>query len=264
MIKSINNRLGFPWEEVIVLFVTIIGFRLISVRLGSSVIIWVIYDQIPLLLVILFAYLKRNGLIRFSSFKIEFRSFYRYMLFLMIVTGFVCISYSIASIIITAPALFQLDLINDITHNFSIWFYFKGLILAPLIEEFLFRGIILNVFLNRYSPAKAIIITTILFSVMHLNPMQYLVTFLLGMLLGWYYYKTRNLLTCIIVHSFSNLIGLTILKYFVDRLHNKFISSSTQVIQIDNVGLVILLSVSLIFVGFFYLFKSLILDPSNE
>jgi len=166
--------------------------------------------------------------------------------------------------IITAPALSQLDMINDITRNFSVWFYFKALIVAPFIEEYLFRGIILNGFLNRYSPAKAIIITTILFSVMHLNPMQYFVTFLLGLLLGWYFYKTRNLLSCIIIHSISNLIGLTILKYFVDRLQNQFISSSTQVIQIENVWLLIFLSVSLIIVGFFYLFKSVILDSSDK
>jgi membrane protease YdiL (CAAX protease family) len=182
----------------------------------------------------------------------------------MIVTGFVCISYSFASIIITAPALFQLDLINDITRDFSIGFYLKALIVAPIVEEYLFRGIILNGFLNRYSPAKAIIITTILFPLMHLNPMQYLVTFLLGMLLGWYYYKTRSLLTCIIVHAFSNLIGLTILKYFVDRLQGQFIGSGTKVIQIDNTGLFIFLSLSLIIVGFFYLFKSVILEPSDK
>ena len=263
MIKSVNNRLGFPWEEIIVLFVTIIGFRFIPIHLGSSGILWVVYDHIPLLIVILFAYLMRNELIRLSSFKIEFRSFYRYVLFLMIVTGFVCISYSIASMIITAPALFQLDLINDITRDFSIGFYLKALIVAPIVEEYLFRGIILNGFLSRYSPAKAIILTTILFSFMHLNPMQYLVTFLLGMLLGWYFYKTRNLLSCIIIHSLSNLIGLTILKYFVDRLQNQFIESSTKVIQIDNVWLFVLLSVSLIIVGFFYLFKSIILEPSD-
>lgn len=94
--------------------------------------------------------------------------------------------------------------------------------------------------------------------------MQYLVSFLLGMLLGWYFYKTRNLLSCIIIHSLSNLIGLTILKYFVDRLKNQFIESGTKVIQIDNEGLFIILSVSLIVVGFFYLFKSIILEPSDE
>jgi len=268
MIKSIINRLGFPWEEVIILIVTIIGFGLITVPLrdltNHFLIVWMIFDQIPCLIVIIYAYFHRTRLPELNSSKVEVRLFYRYLLFLIIVTGLVFIAYSIASIIITAPVLFQIDMINDITRDFSIWFYFKVLIVAPLIEEYLFRGIILNGFLKRYSPSRAIILTTILFSLMHLNPVQYFITFLLGLLTGWYFYKTRNLLSCMIIHSLSNLIGILMLKYFIDRLYGVVITSGTKLIQFDNLWLVFILSASLILVGLFYLFKSLILNPADE
>jgi membrane protease YdiL (CAAX protease family) len=89
------------------------------------------------------------------------------------------------------------------------------------------------------------------------------VTLSLGLLNGWYFYKTRNLLSCIIIHSLNNFISITLIKYFVDKMHSQVITVDTQIIQFDNVLLFIFLSLSLIIVGF-YLFKSVILDPSNE
>jgi ABC-type siderophore export system fused ATPase/permease subunit len=94
--------------------------------------------------------------------------------------------------------------------------------------------------------------------------MQYFIAFMVGLFAGWYFYKTRNLLSCIIIHSFSNLVGILMLKYFIDRLHGEVITSGTKIIQFDNLCLVFILSASLIIVGFFYLFKSVITEPSNQ
>lgn len=267
MIKSVNSLI-IPWEVVIILFLTSIILRFLSVPaenlIDNSVLIWLIYDQIPHLIVLSFALLKTNELIRFSFFQMEIRKWYRYFLLFMIVAGIVLISFSIVSKFKTAPVLIQLDKINDLTKNFSILFYIKILLLAPVFEELVFRGVILNGFLNRYSPTKSILVTSLLFSVLHLNPMQFIIAFLLGLLTGWYFYKTRNLLSCIMIHSLSNLFGITMIKYFVDKLHSQVITTDTKIIQIDHFWLVIFLSLSLIVVGFFYLFKSIIEDHSNK
>ena len=86
-------------------------------------------------------------------------------------------------------------------------------IVAPLTEEFLFRGVILNGFLKNYSVQKAVIVSALLFGLIHLNPWQFLSGFAGGIYLGWLYYRTENLLTCIFVHSFYNLFPLFVIRY---------------------------------------------------
>lgn len=267
MAKSINY-LRITFEGIVILILSKIIFRLLFIPfenlINHSSLLWLIYDQLPHLIVISYVFLKMNELIRFSSFKIEKRKWYRYLLFLIIVLGIVYISYSIVSQMKTTNILFQLDTFNNISKNISILFYIKILILAPFFEEFTFRGIILNGFLSRYSPLRSIFITSLIFAVLHLNPMQFIATFLMGLLTGWYYYKTRNLLSCMIIHFLNNLIGIIVIKSFIDKLHYQVITSDTKLIQIDNFWLIIFLSLILIIVGFYYLIISVMDYSENQ
>lgn len=90
-------------------------------------------------------------------------------------------------------------------------------IVAPLVEELLFRGIILRGFLKYYSVKKSIIVSALLFGIMHLNPWQFLGAFMFGILFGWWFVKTRSIIPCILGHALNNslaflikLIGLNI------------------------------------------------------
>lgn len=89
------------------------------------------------------------------------------------------------------------------------------IIAAPVLEELIFRGIILDGLLKNYSPIKSILISSLLFGLVHLNPWQFVTGFILGIFSGWVYYKTRSLLPSIIIHAVVNLYGFSI-RYFVD------------------------------------------------
>lgn len=52
----------------------------------------------------------------------------------------------------------------------SVPAFFTAVILAPVLEELIFRGIVLEGFLKNYSPVKAILLTNVLFGLAHLNP----------------------------------------------------------------------------------------------
>jgi uncharacterized protein len=84
---------------------------------------------------------------------------------------------------------------------------FLMVIIAPLAEELVFRGIVLKSFLQRYSPVKAIVLSAIIFSCAHMDPLQMLPAFGMGILLGWLYFATRNLWICILLHSAQNLVS---------------------------------------------------------
>lgn len=81
-------------------------------------------------------------------------------------------------------------------------------LLAPLLEEFLFRGAIQGYLLtNGSKPWVAITIASLIFGVVHMNPAQIPFAFLLGMMFGWLYYRTGSLLPGIVGHILNNSIA---------------------------------------------------------
>lgn len=88
------------------------------------------------------------------------------------------------------------------------------IIVAPIFQKILMRGIIIEGFLNKYKPATAIIISSIMFGAIHLNIFQFVNAKIGGLFLGVIYYKTRFLVLCIVAHMINNMIALTFKSYF--------------------------------------------------
>ncbi|MET3497900.1 CPBP family intramembrane glutamic endopeptidase [Variovorax boronicumulans] len=83
-------------------------------------------------------------------------------------------------------------------------------VVAPLLEEMLFRGIVLRGFLRRYSRGWAIFGSAVLFGAAHLNIYQFVVGVAMGMVLGWLYERTRSLIPCIALHAAYNTGALVV------------------------------------------------------
>ncbi|MEG2322529.1 MAG: CPBP family intramembrane glutamic endopeptidase, partial [Bacilli bacterium] len=56
-------------------------------------------------------------------------------------------------------------------------------IIGPIIEELMFRGLIYNTLKQKYSNTKSMLLTTILFSLLHFNLIQIIYTFVVGLIL---------------------------------------------------------------------------------
>ncbi|KAA8529431.1 hypothetical protein F0562_033770 [Nyssa sinensis] len=77
-------------------------------------------------------------------------------------------------------------------------------VLAPLLEETVFRGFFM-VSLTKWLPTPvSILISAAVFAVAHLTPGEFPQLFVLGTALGFSYAQTRNLLTPITIHSLWN------------------------------------------------------------
>lgn len=120
---------------------------------------------------------------------------------------------------------------------------------APILEEWLFRGIILKYLLKKISPWKAIIYTALAFGVFHMNPWQFLYATVLGILLGYMYWKTRNLFYPIIIHFVLNGTAF-VASQFTDMKANEGISDSFETKQ----SLYLAVAFSLIIIYAIYLF----------
>jgi membrane protease YdiL (CAAX protease family) len=81
-------------------------------------------------------------------------------------------------------------------------------ILFPFIEEILYRGLILRQFLIRYPPTKAILLSSLIFSFAHLRYEGFAGLFILGIVLGIFYYKTNSILVSSISHCIFNLAAV--------------------------------------------------------
>ncbi len=79
-----------------------------------------------------------------------------------------------------------------------------GCLIAPVVEEMLFRGVILRGFLQRYERSHAIWASAALFGLAHLNIYQFVAALLLGALSGWLYERSRSLVPCIALHAGYN------------------------------------------------------------
>jgi membrane protease YdiL (CAAX protease family) len=109
--------------------------------------------------------------------------------------------------------------------RFGFWgTFFKVAILAPIIEEILFRGIIMHGLMRNYKSGYAVFLSGILFSVFHLNPWQMTYTFFLGLFLGWIMIRSRSLPLCIITHSINNIIVLLSIT-FQNEIKNSLLSN---------------------------------------
>lgn len=84
---------------------------------------------------------------------------------------------------------FMKDIFIELAKQNGVLSFAAIVIAAPLLEELIFRGIILDGFLKRYTPTTSILVSSTLFGVVHLNPWQFVAAFAIGIFSGWVYYK---------------------------------------------------------------------------
>lgn len=81
-------------------------------------------------------------------------------------------------------------------------------LLAPLVEEVVFRGAILRALLKwNQNHWLCIAISAALFGLSHFNPAQTPHAFLAGLLLGWMYYRTGSIVPGVVVHWVNNSVA---------------------------------------------------------
>jgi membrane protease YdiL (CAAX protease family) len=113
---------------------------------------------------------------------------------------------------------------SSYTELFSI-LAFGAVFIGPLVEELIFRGIILNVLKVKYGNKLALIVSSVLFSVVHVNPSQMAVALVIGLILGYIFILTNSLAFVILLHSMSNLTNILIGKFFMKDVAKENLNS---------------------------------------
>lgn len=81
-------------------------------------------------------------------------------------------------------------------------------LMAPITEELMFRGVFLHGLVRNYGPTKGIVVTSICFGIFHLIPWQALGATLIGILLGIVVLRTGSVFAGMALHAMWNLLPL--------------------------------------------------------
>ncbi|EDS77162.1 caax amino protease family protein [Clostridium botulinum C str. Eklund] len=87
----------------------------------------------------------------------------------------------------------------------TVYEFILVVILAPIVEELIFRGVILNRLKMRWGVGPAIILSSIFFGVLHMN-LAVIGAFLFGVMMCVVYMKTKNIFITMFIHCVNNLL----------------------------------------------------------
>ena len=86
----------------------------------------------------------------------------------------------------------------------GLWSIVALVVIAPLFEEFLCRGLLYGSLRTRYNTTRSILLSALFFGILHLQPSAMINAFLMGALLAWIYEQTKTLWAPILLHAMNN------------------------------------------------------------
>ena len=140
--------------------------------------------------------------INYPSFKISLK-FFAITIVLISIMELISNSY---------PYLFDTDFVRDSYTNSNnlLFFYFGVVLFGPLFEELLFRGFLFKGVEQSFVGGHgAVLISSLIFSIIHVQYGFYIIVFLLlpmSLLLGYARLESGSILLPIFLHSFNNFV----------------------------------------------------------
>ncbi len=113
-------------------------------------------------------------------------------------------------------------------------------VLAPIFEEFLCRGIVFESLRRRRGIFMSTVISSLFFALLHLHPTMVLNAFIMGIVLCFIYIRTKSLFASIILHAFNNGVAYTmIILGLADKTLRELIHNNMIYVAIYSVSVVI-------------------------
>lgn len=96
------------------------------------------------------------------------------------------------------------------------WAIMSTVVAAPILEEVLFRGVIFESCRERLGKGGAVLLSALLFGLIHGIPVQIVNAFVVGLILGYIYLRTRSLMSVIVLHAINNGLAYISMAFFDD------------------------------------------------
>ncbi len=116
-----------------------------------------------------------------------------------------------AIVVVMEPLLAAMPEVPDAAYGRGFWTVVTVVVMAPLFEEFIFRGILLESLRIRYGVFVAWILSSVIFGLVHLHPTIAVNAAVMGLVLGFIYIATRSLWASIALHAANNAVSYVLL-----------------------------------------------------
>jgi len=125
-------------------------------------------------------------------------------------------------IFLPMPEIFEKQLMESLKINSVSEFiiiFLSAVIFAGLFEEMLFRGFVQTTFEKTFNITPAILITAIVFGMIHMNPWWLIQISFLGIFLGIMAWKSESIFPSMIVHFINNGLSLIFINSMEESYH---------------------------------------------
>ena len=93
----------------------------------------------------------------------------------------------------------------------GFWAIITAVLFAPVFEEFIFRGLVLESMLRRHRRLISVIVSSMLFAIVHFQPSVMFSAFVSGLVLGTIYLHTNSIFSTIFLHAINNAIAFSLI-----------------------------------------------------
>ena len=114
-----------------------------------------------------------------------------------------CFALMMAASVVLEP-LYELLPVPHQNFGRGWWAFMAVVVIAPLFEEWICRGLIFGSLRSRYGVVRSMVLSALVFGLMHVQPVPVLNAFVLGLVLAFIYHKTNSLWSSVILHALYN------------------------------------------------------------
>ena len=145
------------------------------------------------------------------------------------------------------------DLSATTSFGANLLLSFYACILGPILEELLYRGVLLQS-MRKYNERFAIFLSALIFGLMHQNYQQFLLGFLLGIPLAVVTLKYDSIIPSVFTHIFVNtsgILSLYVMQYFCPEYYEASMTGDESALTAFDPGeMGIIIIIGLIRIGF--------------
>lgn len=98
----------------------------------------------------------------------------------------------------------------------GFWAIVTAVLFAPVLEEFIFRGLVMESLLRRHRRSLSVVVSAMFFAIVHFQPSVMFSAFVSGLVLGTIYLHTNSIFSTIILHSINNAIAFSLITLNVE------------------------------------------------
>ena len=88
------------------------------------------------------------------------------------------------------------------------WIVLSICVAPALVEEFAFRGVMLQALRRVMTKREVVVVTALMFTVLHIAPLAFPTLIMIGLVLGWVRLQSGSIWPCVLLHLCHNAVVL--------------------------------------------------------